>query len=798
MKKHISLAAFWFTLSFQQAALLTIVIPATVARLTHAGHIVFLSQLITLGDFIAMVTLPLIGALSDRVRAKGGQRRQMIVLGSAANVLGLAVGGSTLHVWVFACGFLFAILGLSAAGASFQAIMPELVRPAEWGKASGYIGVATLLGNALGLALTGFLPIFAAYVAMILVTIVGALYTFFGIHESPSSAMLFNVRPRQKPTAFYWVFIARFLVMFGQTLLMTYVLYYFQDVLHTPRPTASTAELSLLALVGAALSSFVVGSLSDRLHRAHIVAVATLPMAVATIAFAYTSSVAWMLAFAVLYGAGYGAFLSVDWALALDTMPSLENIARQLGIWGIAATLPTVIAPAVGGFMLHRPVPLAHSYFYLFWLAGLTILAGAVVVWFAGGIQEDSWFTVILSLTVASVLCLVVTLRCRVRLTGHLPKQGALLIVSNHVHDLDGAFIPPRLYLRGNWRYPIYTVASQRLFESGFLAVRSPRWLKGWMRSFNAGPILRLIGIRPIEDTPRTRPFYSWASEIRRMQGNLPLEEVFEHTFLHQVGAKGLYLSHLYQPRWLHLANQPVSLRAIQEPIRQQLRSKVRDRINEQISSVCRLLEQKRKVFVTPEGRLTPDGLIGLFRFVLEPLRDKADAVFLSAVAYDPLCPGRLGIDASLVSYTHTVDLTTALAAIRPINASHTIAHALAVLGGKGTEQEVVKQAIAELAHLPSGVHLAFKLQRDREKILTRVFRRLVQLQWLEQVESHVDVKATTLSWESRYQVATPWKDKRFSHVKDLYSYLINQWEETVTAHRQLERFDKKTHVDVN
>ncbi|MCL6453336.1 MAG: MFS transporter [Alicyclobacillus sp.] len=803
MKKHISLAAFWFSLSFQQAALLTIAIPAAVDRLTRSGHIVLLAQLTTLGDLLMMAAMPLVGALSDRIRMRGGTRRSVMVAGAAANGVGLVVGGSAHNVLLFAGGFLLAMLGLSAAGATFQALMPELVSPSEWGKGSGYMGVAMLLGNAIGLALTGFLPLWAAFAAMIAVTAGGALYTWFGVAEPAVARPIRRPVARQaaKPTAFYFVFAARFLVMFGQTLLMTYVLYDFSDVLHVARPTELTAELSLLALVGAAFASLGVGALSDRVNRAKIVAAATLPMAGATIAFGFTHTPAGMLCFAVVYGAGYGAFLSVDWALALDTMPSLDHVARNLSLWGLAAALPSVIAPAVGGLILHQPGSLEVSYQHLYWLAGTAIFAGAVVVWFAADDPGDSRWSTVLSLAVAAVLTFAVTLRCSARLYGRLPKTGSVLVVSNHVHDFDGAFIPPRLYLRGRWRHPVYTVASQRLFEAGFLAVRSPRWLSRWLRGFNAGPILRLIGVRPIEDSPRRQPLFSWAGKIRRLVGDARLADVLHAEVLEDAGvaAADLRLSDLYRPQWLYLARKTVALRAIAEPLRGELRASIAPRVTAQIDAICDLLARGRTVYVTPEGRLTADGRIGPFHAVLDPLAATADRLFLSAVSYDPFRPGRIGIECRIVPYTGGVDMPTALAAARPIHASHALVAALHDQGGDVLLSDVVRSAELALAALPSAANLATDLRRDRRRALVRTVRRLVERGYLQPCAPAVDeMNLEGTGSGVRYRVHTPWRDRRFAHVADLFPWLHNQWLETREALEKLDRVDDITFVHVN
>ena len=45
-------------------------------------------------------------------------------------------------------------------------------------------------------------------------------------------------------------------------------------------------------------------------------------------------------------------FLSVDYALACDVLPSLESAAQSLGVWGVSAFLGSTIGPLVAGPLL--------------------------------------------------------------------------------------------------------------------------------------------------------------------------------------------------------------------------------------------------------------------------------------------------------------------------------------------------------------------------------------------------------------------------------------------------------------
>jgi MFS family permease len=53
-----------------------------------------------------------------------------------------------------------------------------------------------------------------------------------------------------------------------------------------------------------------------------------------------------------LFGLGFGAYISVDWALVADVLPSEATFARDMGIWNIGLTVAQVLAAVIGGWLL--------------------------------------------------------------------------------------------------------------------------------------------------------------------------------------------------------------------------------------------------------------------------------------------------------------------------------------------------------------------------------------------------------------------------------------------------------------
>jgi len=377
LRASILLNALWGPLSFQDAAIMAIAVPAVLLRLAPANHEAVLAVLSATTAFAAMVVQPIGGAVSDVLRRAGHARRGMILVGTAVDALCLLFLGPSPTVVILTALLVGATTGYNVAAAAYQAMIPESVPREGWGAASGIRGALTLVGTVCGLAVAANPNASTTFVVTAIVVALGACTLFFvpeGRWIEPEHA---HVRDWHD---FFVVFISRSIIVFGLSLLMVYILFFFSDVLKVTNPTAGTSLAAGATLVGAIVSSIWLGTLSDRISRKVIVALSGIPMAAAAIGFAVFPDERWIMLFAVLFGLGYGGILSTGWALAIDAMPQLRDIARDLGLWGIAQNLPPVIAPFVGYAILHRFGNGLFAYQVLFASAGFCFLIGSAIV----------------------------------------------------------------------------------------------------------------------------------------------------------------------------------------------------------------------------------------------------------------------------------------------------------------------------------------------------------------------------------------------------------------------------------
>lgn len=406
IQHQVTLSALWLGLNFQSSALLPIVVPAQILLLIDRGAVASSNQALAVSALsfgaavIAIVVTPLAGAASDRMKTRFGRRRQLIVAGVAVAVIGQAGIAASTPLLLFVAGLAVMQVGANIATAAYQGLLPDMVGVSQRGAASGWLGFMTLIGSVGSLAAAGALLgnvtpgpqlgaevshgalLFYALAAVVLVMC--AAVTVLGVEERP--APIAPSRPwtellRHQP--FLVVFAARAFVMIGLTLFLTYIEYYLAATNGATAFVGATVAIALLALLGALVSSLVLGVASDRVPRVRIVIAANLAMAAAAWIFVFAPAQIPLAPLGILFGLGYGAYLSVDWALAIDSLPGSTSSARDLGIFTVSINLPSLIAPALGGMviLLANAAGIGSlSYRLVFSLAAVSLLLGVFVI----------------------------------------------------------------------------------------------------------------------------------------------------------------------------------------------------------------------------------------------------------------------------------------------------------------------------------------------------------------------------------------------------------------------------------
>jgi MFS family permease len=744
-------------------------VPALLLRLAPRDHTAVLALLATLTAVAVAVVPPFAGALSDAARRRGGDRRKETALALAVDVVALVVMAFSASVGALGAALVAATIALAAASAIYQVILPEVVPRSAWGAAAGVRGAMTLGGIVAGLFAAAFLSPRDALLATAAVVAVTAA-SLAAIPRAGANAQVpadahAIVRDRHDLGV---TLVARGWIVFGMTLLNTYVLYFFSDVLRVRDASLGTGMVAGAALLGAIASSVWSGTLSDKVDRRLVVALSGVPMTLAALGFALAPDQRLIFVYAALFGLGYGGVFSVGWALALDAIPELGDVARDLGVWGTLSNLPGVAAPGIGAWILAHGATPRDGYRWLFAAAGLSFALGSLAVLRVGRKGVVSIPHVLLVALTTAIRQPLIAARVRVRQWGRLPlRRGPAVLIANHQHEDESEIVVERSFVQ-SWCRPLFTASSRRMYEPGFFALRMP-WL-AFMRGVNAGPLFHALGMLPLENELASRPLGSIAHTVRARHGDLPVDLVFRGDALAAMPSGARTLSDLLAPARFAAVQGRVRLSHVLEPYRRELVAALRAGVDEDVARIADVVRRGATFFVTPEGFYSTDGRMRPLKGIVEHLVPIA-RVWFSAIAFDPFRGRRLSLLYRVVAYDGRGDLATSLAAARPVTTSALLATWLLAVGLPFDAPEAADGVTRARDGLPANAFADPELARDAERCVREALEVLARRGALARVGS-------------RYALAPAERraDRRFPGVSDMVAYQAAFHAETVAA----------------
>ncbi len=389
MLDFVVLSLYWVAIGYLWNSLTALILPDLIIQLVGRELEGTAASLLKgIGTVMAVVWQPIIGGVSDRTVTRWGRRKPFIFAGTVGDLLfltGIALAG---NYWVLVVFYFLLQFASNTAQAPYQGLLPDVVPQPQRGEASGYYGVANLVGIASGTIGAGLLlsdfgrGAAIASIGVVLLTTMLATVTVVPDRAAAVEAQYRSLRQLLVTTfgvplrhrAFLWLMASRLLIFMGFGGLQNFAFFYFDNVFfhHDPRATAAaTSALLGISIAVAALVTWPASRISDRIGRRPLIFGSGLCGAVGTLVLVF-SHYQWVppavvepLAHALrlpdlaaqatltglVIGVGLGVFFSVDWAFIQDIIPANQG-GLYMGFSNIATAGAGIIAVFVGGPLL--------------------------------------------------------------------------------------------------------------------------------------------------------------------------------------------------------------------------------------------------------------------------------------------------------------------------------------------------------------------------------------------------------------------------------------------------------------
>ena len=353
------------------------------------------------GALAAVIFNALGGRISDRSTSRFGRRRPWLIVGALGMLVGLALIALAPGAALMAVGWFLAQAAGNLALAAYVASIADQLSPAQYGRASGLVGIASnlavMIATWLASALTGnmvALFLVPGLIGMVLVLIFAFMLPEPVLREN---RLPFNLRELvltfwRNPVKFPDFGLAwggRFTIILASFMFTTFRVLYMENHLGLEPGDAVRAVATGVTIytVTSMVASLAAGWLSDVLGRRKIlVAASILIFGLATYLLLHADTVTAFYVVEAIMGLAYGTYIAVDLALVLEVLPDREQAGKDMGVFNIANALPQSLAPAFGGFLLAN-LGGGTDFTALLVAALVAAVIGAVLTMFIRGVK---------------------------------------------------------------------------------------------------------------------------------------------------------------------------------------------------------------------------------------------------------------------------------------------------------------------------------------------------------------------------------------------------------------------------
>jgi 1-acyl-sn-glycerol-3-phosphate acyltransferase len=236
-------------------------------------------------------------------------------------------------------------------------------------------------------------------------------------------------------------------------------------------------------------------------------------------------------------------------------------------------------------------------------------------------------------------------------------ESPSSLVVANHKRDLDSVLIATVLYYHDGVlppSTPISFMADENLFQPGFLGnwIKGPGLLKKALQPLSLNYILRRLHAHPIGKLDfHSVPVHDALRIIRENDDDHELREILKEEALDNLfeessfGSPDMTISEFFEREGY--PRKKVDSRNFKSEFRKAVKKSKLGAVKDQLGKFVQLLNDGAILYITPEGTLTKNGMLGPLKDSLLILIDEADedvTVVPTNITYDFTKPDKTKI----------------------------------------------------------------------------------------------------------------------------------------------------------
>jgi len=236
-------------------------------------------------------------------------------------------------------------------------------------------------------------------------------------------------------------------------------------------------------------------------------------------------------------------------------------------------------------------------------------------------------------------------------------ESPSSLVVANHKRDLDSVLIATVLYYHDGIlppSTPISFMADENLFQPGFLGnwIKGPGLMKKALQPLSLSYILRRLHAHPIGKLDfHSVPVHDALRIIRENDDDHELREILKEEALDNLfeessfGSPDMTISEFFEREGY--PRKKVDSRNFKSEFRKAVKKSKLGAVKDQLGKFVQLLNDGAILYITPEGTLTKNGMLGPLKDSLLILIDEADedvTVVPTNITYDFTRPDKTKI----------------------------------------------------------------------------------------------------------------------------------------------------------